>query len=68
MKVKVGDLVVHRHGWIYPQGKIRGVIVERGIRDFHGGDACKVFWYTTQTYQIIRERAIMLIQEEKNGE
>ena len=73
-----GDLVVHARGWIYPQGRIRGVIVECGLKDRWGVDACKVFWYTTQSYQVIRTEVLMLMQdaldeelkqlEEKNGE
>ena len=58
-----GDLVVHRRGWIYPQGRIRGVIVECGLKDKWGVDACKVFWYTTQSYQVIRTEVLMLMQD-----
>ena len=71
-------MVVHARGWIYPQGRIRGVIVECGLKDRWGVDACKVFWYTTQSYQVIRTEVLMLMQdaldeelkqlEEKNGE
>ena len=71
-------MVVHARGWIYPQGRIRGVIVECGLKDRWGVNACKVFWYTTQSYQVIRTEVLMLMQdaldeelkqlEEKNGE
>ena len=60
---KEGDLVVHRRGWIYPQGKIRGVVVECEVKDAFGIDAYKVFWYTTQQYQIIRGDVLMHMQE-----
>ena len=73
-----GDLVVHGKGWIYPHGRIRGVVVKCGLKDRWGVDACKVFWYTTQSYQVIRTENLMLMQdaldeelkqlEEKNGE
>ena len=73
-----GDLVVHGKGWMYPHGRIRGVVVECGLKDRWGVDACKVFWYTTQNYQVIRTENLRLMQdvldeelkqlEEKNGE
>ena len=73
-----GDRVVHGKGWMYPHGRIRGVVVECGLKDRWGVDACKVFWYTTQNYQVIRTENLRLMQdvldeelkqlEEKNGE
>jgi hypothetical protein len=76
--MKVGDLVVHAKGSIYPHGRIRGVVTEVNLKDETGVDACKVFWYTTQSYQVIRTANLMLMQdafdeelkrlEEKNGE
>jgi hypothetical protein len=76
--MKVGDLVVHAKGSIHPHGRIRGVVTEVNLKDETGVDACKVFWYTTQSYQVIRTANLMLMQEsldkelkqlgEKNGE
>ena len=73
-----GDIVVHAKGTIYPHGRIRGVVVKIELKDKWGVDACKVFWYTTQSYQVIRTENLMLMQdaldeelkqlEEKNGE
>jgi len=60
---KEGDLVIHRRGWIYPHGRIRGVIVECGVKDTFGIDAYKVFWYTTQHYQVIHADVLMRMQE-----
>ena len=58
-----GDLVVHGKGWMYPHGRIRGVVVECGLKDRWGVDACKVFWYTTQNYQVIRTENLRLMQD-----
>jgi len=76
--VQEGDLIVHAKGTIYPEGSIRGVVIKSGLKDKWGVDACKVFWYTTQNYQVIRTDNLMLMQdaldeelkylEEKNGE
>ncbi|MHC4072388.1 MAG: hypothetical protein ACYTGS_10210 [Planctomycetota bacterium] len=63
---------------MYPHGRIRGVVVKNELKDETGVDACKVFWYTTQSYQVIRTENLMLMQDaldeelkqmkEKNGE
>lgn len=76
--MKAGDLVVHLRGWIYPYGRIRGVVIECGLKDRWGADACKVFWYTTQNYQVVRTEILIPLEqyldeepepvEEKNGE
>ena len=58
-----GDLIVHAKGTIYPDGRIRGVVIESGLKDKWGVDACKVFWYTTQNYQVIRTDNLMLMQD-----
>jgi len=60
--MKVGDLVVHAKGSIHPHGRIRGVVTEVNLKDETGVDACKVFWYTTQSYQVIRTDNFMLMQ------
>ena len=54
------------------------MVVKNELKDKWGVDACKVFWYTTQSYQVIRTENLMLMQdaldeelkqlEEKNGE
>lgn len=48
MKFKKGDLVVHAQGSLWPQGAIKGVVIDVfGDND----DFYKVFWYTTGRYQ-----------------
>ena len=47
-----GDLVRHTQGSLWPQGEIRGVVI-----DVFGekNNFYKVFWYTTASYQNVGE-------------
>lgn len=57
-----GDLVVHAQGSLFPQGAIRGVVV-----DIFGENAnfYKVFWYTTGRFQNLRRDNIKLFADKK---
>jgi hypothetical protein len=61
-----GDLVVHAQGTLFPQGAIRGVVVDIfGEND----NFYKVFWYTTGRYQNLRRdnlKPILETQKKRN--
>jgi hypothetical protein len=59
--MKVGDLVFHKRGTIYPHKKIVGVI--REIKDQN----YKVFWYTTGNYQNMNKENLQLVEEKNAG-
>jgi len=58
-----GDLVQHAQGSLFPQGAIRGVVV-----DIFGENSnfYKVFWYTTGRFQNLREDNLKLLRETHN--
>jgi hypothetical protein len=49
---KKGDLVIHAVGTTHPHKYLQGVIVKDDF-DWVGGQAVRVFWYTTARYQNI---------------
>lgn len=53
-----GDLVRHAQGSLWPQGEIRGVVVDvfGEKKNFY-----KVFWYTTARYQNVGEHNLRII-------
>lgn len=61
--MKVGDLVVHGRGTIYPHGYLLGVI----LREVWGENSFEklfdVFWFHSERKQLIREDSLVGIEK-----
>ena len=56
MRFSKGDLVVHAQGTLFPEGHIKGVVMEVFGEN---SNFYKVFWYTTRRYQNLTHGNLM---------